>query len=165
MLGRVVAGTRNRLEQTRFQNTATATCTSGSRALVSCFFRRLATGYASRSPRRTAGATAGPDQDPWLSLFFYAAECAGLMWREAHSKLVGYAAGSDCAACRSSALGIRGDSGMRRELRWPVKYDQSHWCCTRSRFCGCEADSTETNPTTSQVKRRPVRNEPLSKTA
>src|SRR5262249_39157683 len=45
------------------------------------------------------------------------------MWREAHSKLVGYVAGSDCAAYRSSALGIRGDSGdearaaLAREIR------------------------------------------------
>ena len=38
MLGRVVAGTPNCLERTHFQNTATATCTNGSRALDSCFF-------------------------------------------------------------------------------------------------------------------------------
>src|SRR5262249_662779 len=71
---------------------------------------------------------------------FYAAECAGLMWREAHSKLGGYAAGSDCATYRTSALGMRGDSGMRGELGWPVKYDQSHWRCTRNLFCSCGSE-------------------------
>jgi len=32
------------------------------------------------------------------------------------------------------AAPVPGGSGIRRELRWPVKYDQSHWRCTRSRL-------------------------------
>jgi glyoxalase/bleomycin resistance protein/dioxygenase superfamily protein len=39
MLGRVVARILNCLERTRFQNTSTATCTIGSRALVGCCFK------------------------------------------------------------------------------------------------------------------------------
>ena len=30
-----------------------------------------------------------------------------------------------------------GSSGINRELRCPVKYDQSHWRWTRRRFCSC----------------------------
>jgi hypothetical protein len=52
--------------------------------------------------------------------------CARLVTR--HSCDVGYLA---------SVPGVQGGSGIRRELRWPVKYDQSHWRCTRSRFCSC----------------------------
>ena len=37
----------------------------------------------------------------------------------------------------ASVPGVQGGSEIRRELRWPVKYDQSHWRCTRSRFCSC----------------------------
>ena len=37
----------------------------------------------------------------------------------------------------ASVPGVQGGSGIRRELRWPVKYDQSHWRCTRRRFCSC----------------------------
>jgi hypothetical protein len=32
---------------------------------------------------------------------------------------------------------VRGGSGIRREPRWPVKYDHSHWRCTRRRFWSC----------------------------
>jgi NADH dehydrogenase FAD-containing subunit len=31
-------------------------------------------------------------------------------------------------------------SGINRELRWPVKYDHSHWHCTRRRFCSCGSE-------------------------
>jgi hypothetical protein len=40
----------------------------------------------------------------------------------------------------ASTPGVRGGSGIRRELRWPVKYDQNHWRCTRKRFCTCGRD-------------------------
>jgi hypothetical protein len=56
--------------------------------------------------------------------------CARLVMR--HSCDVGYLA---------SVPGFQGGSGMRRELRWPVKYDHNHWCCTRSLFCSCGRDS------------------------
>ena len=38
---------------------------------------------------------------------------------------------------------VQGGSGIRRELRWPVKYDQSHWRCTRRRFATLKWDPVE----------------------
>jgi len=65
MLGRVVAGTRNCLELTRFQNTATATCTIGSRAVVSCFFN------STLGTRKTTYSSYARGGDPFLGAYHY----------------------------------------------------------------------------------------------
>jgi hypothetical protein len=59
---------------------------------------------------------------------------------------------------------VRG-SGMRRELRWPVKYVQSHWRCTRRRFCSCGRERMWTNAHISHVRKPLVCSEPRSSTA
>jgi DNA replication protein DnaC len=53
-------------------------------------------------------------------------------WIDAHESLI---------LCGPTGVGKSWlASGIRRELRCPVKYDQSHWRCTRSRFCSCGSE-------------------------